>query len=184
MAVRWVRSAALLIGLFTGAAGRAAYAQSDEIAALNWRIIELDRAGKYSEAIPLAEKSLKLTRDQKGNDHLETSMRMNSLASLYDKQGRYIEAEPLYKRSISIRETLLGPDHPDIGTWLSNLADLAPKGAWPRPSRFSSAAFQPRRRRWGPITAMLAPRSTIWPCSTVTRAATPKPSRSTSATSL
>src|SRR5262245_19627186 len=63
---RWGgRHTVLVIGLLTGAVtGNAAFAQPDEIAALNV-IAELRRAGKYSEAIPLAEKFLQLTRAQK-----------------------------------------------------------------------------------------------------------------------
>jgi hypothetical protein len=43
------------------------------IAALNKRISELYGAGKFGEAIPLAEKSLEATRTQKGPDHLDTA---------------------------------------------------------------------------------------------------------------
>jgi hypothetical protein len=60
-----------------------ALAQSDDLAALNQRIEELYRAGKNSEAIPLAEKSLGMTRALKDTQHLQTVARASWLASLY-----------------------------------------------------------------------------------------------------
>ena len=101
-----------------------AQAQSDDIVRLNSRISDLYRTGKYGEAIPLAERSLELTRAQKGEDHLDTATRMGWLAGLYESQGRYAEAEPLYKRALALSEKALGPDHPAVGTSLNNLAAL------------------------------------------------------------
>src|SRR5215831_10456167 len=88
-----------------------AHAQSnDELKALNQRVIELYKSGTYAEAIPLAERSLQLTRTQKGEEHLDTASKMGWLAGLYQAQGRYAEAEPLHQRSLAIREKALGPD--------------------------------------------------------------------------
>ncbi|TMJ77789.1 MAG: tetratricopeptide repeat protein, partial [Alphaproteobacteria bacterium] len=85
--------------------------QSDDLAANNQRISELYGAGKYPEAIPLAERSLELTRSQKGQDHVDTAIRMVWVAMLYRNQDRAAEAEPLLKRTVSILEKALGPDH-------------------------------------------------------------------------
>mgnify|MGYP003902571031 CR=1 FL=1 len=41
---------------------------NDDLAALNKRVSELHSAGKYGEAIPLAERSLARTRAQKGEE--------------------------------------------------------------------------------------------------------------------
>jgi formylglycine-generating enzyme required for sulfatase activity/tetratricopeptide (TPR) repeat protein len=106
------------------APGAPSFNVSDDLDELNRRIRELNSAGKYGEAIPLAEKSLELTRSQKGEDQVDTAARMNWLAELYHAQGRYAEAEPLCKRALAIREKALGPDHPGVGTSLNNLAEL------------------------------------------------------------
>src|SRR5262249_11041608 len=125
MAVVWVRCVLVSIGLgiVLSLCGDA-HAQPDEIAALNQRISELYRAGKYSEAIPLAERSLELTRTQKGEAQFDTANGMGWLATLYQAQGRYAEAELLYKRDLAITEKALGPDHPAVGTVVNNLAGL------------------------------------------------------------
>ena len=57
-----------------------ALAQSDDLAALNQRISELYSAGKYGEAIPLAQKLLELTVSQKGQEHPEVGKSLNNLA--------------------------------------------------------------------------------------------------------
>ena len=85
--------------------------------------------------------------------------------------------------ALAIREKALGPDHPDVGTSLNNLAELYQA---PGPLRRGRAALQAQRspsarRRWAPTTPTSAPRSTTWPGCIATRAATPRPSRSTSA---
>ncbi|MGO8781517.1 MAG: tetratricopeptide repeat protein [Rhodomicrobium sp.] len=99
------------------AAPRATQAQgADDLAALNQRVSELYNAGKYSEAITLAEKSLEITRRQKGEYHLDTAARAGWLGGLYKEQGRYVEAEPLYKRELEIRERVLGKEQ----KWLHN----------------------------------------------------------------
>ena len=102
-----------------------AWAQGpNDLAILNGRIGELYNVGKYSEAIPLAEKSLALTRSRVGDDHPDIAERMGWLAFLYEIQGRYLEAEPLFKRSLTIELKTFGPDHPHIVAALNNLALL------------------------------------------------------------
>jgi tetratricopeptide (TPR) repeat protein len=105
-------------------AGAPAIAQQDEAAALDKRVGELLRAGKFSEAIPLAQHALAIQEKALGPDHPDVAMSVNRLALLYYNQGRYADAEPLYKRSLAIREKVLGPDHPDVATSLNNLAEL------------------------------------------------------------
>ena len=115
----------LLMVAVTSAPSASGQAQgADELSALNKRISELYSEGKFGEAIPLAERSLTLTRAQKGEEHLDTAARLDWLAGLYKAQGRHAEAEPLYKRSLAVVEKALGPEHPSVGTSLHNLAEL------------------------------------------------------------
>jgi tetratricopeptide (TPR) repeat protein len=113
-----------------------ATAQQDEAAALEKRVGELNRAGKFSEAIPLAQRVLAIRENALGPDHPYVAGSLNWLASLYQDQGRYATAEPLYKRSLAIREKALGPDHPDVAQSLTSLASLyQAHSATPTPSR-------------------------------------------------
>ena len=96
----------------------------DEARELYKRALELYKAGRYSEAIPLMQRSLAAREKALGPNHPEVADSLNNLALLYDDQGRYGDAEPLYKRSLAIREKALGPDHPDVAESLNNLAGL------------------------------------------------------------
>jgi tetratricopeptide (TPR) repeat protein len=108
-------------------AWRTATARDQDLALahqLNQQVIELYRAGRYSEAIPLAEQVLAIREQALGPDHPDTAISLNNLALLYASQGRYGSAEPLYQRALAIREQALGPDHADTATSLNNLAAL------------------------------------------------------------
>ena len=111
--------------------------------------------------------------------------RSTTWPSCIDDQGRYAEAEPLYKRALAIREKALGPDHPDVGTVAQQPGRALSS---PGPLRRGRAALQARARHPREGAGARPPRcrhrrSTTWPCCTETRAATPRPSRSTSARS-
>jgi len=103
--------------------GTPAPAQQNEATALNARVEALYRAGRISEAVPLAQRALAMRERALGPTHVDVAESLNNLAVLYDAQGRYAEAEPLYRRSLAIRESRLGPDHNDVGESLNNLAD-------------------------------------------------------------
>jgi tetratricopeptide (TPR) repeat protein len=115
--------AVAILALLFGLASRAR-AQSSTADDLNKRVIELYRAGKFAEAVPLAQQVLAIREKALGPDHPDVAQSLNNLAELYKTQGRYAEAEPLYKRSLAIWEKALGPNHPDVATALNNLAEL------------------------------------------------------------
>ncbi|NEQ09701.1 MAG: tetratricopeptide repeat protein [Moorea sp. SIO4E2] len=95
-----------------------------EASQLNQQAIKLYQQGKYSEAIPLAERALEIRQEVLGEEHLDVATSLNNLALLYKSQGRYAEAEPLYQQALALRKKLLGEDHPHVATSLNNLALL------------------------------------------------------------
>jgi CHAT domain-containing protein/DNA-binding SARP family transcriptional activator len=101
-----------------------AAAQENEAAALNAKVLELYRAGKFTEAIPLARRALAMREKAAGPDRLDLATALNNLAELYRVQGNYAEAETLNKRSLAIREKAFGPRHPALAPTLNNLASL------------------------------------------------------------
>lgn len=106
-------------------AGNAAHAQGiDELVQLRSEVSRLRGQGKYSDAIPVAERYVAVARQKHGEEHTEVATALSWLGSVYWAQGRHAEAEPLYRRSLAIREKVLGPDHADVGTSLNNLAAL------------------------------------------------------------
>ena len=93
-----------------------------EIEALVAKVEDLDRAGKYDEALPLATQALEKSEQVFGQEHTLVATCLNSLATLYQEKGDYPRAELFSQRSLAIREKALGPDHRDVATSLNNLA--------------------------------------------------------------
>jgi len=100
------------------------HAEDNNPAELNRRIQELYRAGKFKEAIPLAEKLVVLTKRTKGGADPVTATSLNDLAELYLKLGDYAKAEPLFKETLEIRRKVLGPQHPGTAQSMNDLAEL------------------------------------------------------------
>ena len=101
-----------------------AMSQRDEAAALQAKVEQLYQVGKFSEAVPLAQRSLAIYEKTYGPDHINVAGALSNLAILYQAQGRLADAGPLYRRSLAIAERVLGPDNPELATALNNLATL------------------------------------------------------------
>jgi esterase/lipase superfamily enzyme len=92
--------------------------------ALYQRIVELYGAGKYNEALPLANRYVASIEHIVGNDHLSYASAISLLARLHQAQGHFTEAETLIKRALFIHERELGPEHSDIAGDLDALAQF------------------------------------------------------------
>ena len=86
-----------------------------EVSDMVRQIDQLQDAGKFQEAVPIAEKVLKYCEKNDGPDHPETAGSLNDLASLYSGMGNYSKAIPLYERALKIREKALGKGPPVYG---------------------------------------------------------------------
>ena len=86
--------------------------------------LKLQRAGKYDEALPLAECALETRKRILGPDHRDVAGAINSLAIIYYYKGDYAKAESLLQRALAIREKALGQEHPLFASSLGNLANL------------------------------------------------------------
>ena len=127
MRLRALKLFLLSIAFALAAALPPALAQSPsdaELKALNGRVIALYQAGKYGEAIPLAQQYVAGTKARYGENAPEYATALNNLAQLLQATNRLAEAEPLMRRAIAIDETSLGPDHPNVANDLNNLAQL------------------------------------------------------------
>jgi CHAT domain-containing protein/Tfp pilus assembly protein PilF len=103
-------------------AGFSAPSLAQGLAAQSAKISALGDAGRYSEAIPLAEAML--ANQEKGAPSRNLAGAMNNLAQLYGDVGRDAEAEPLYMRALAIMEKTVGVDSVDMAPELNNLAAL------------------------------------------------------------
>ena len=113
---------AIALGLLAGIS-LAGPARAESALAQSKRIAELSRAGKYAEAVPLAQALVARLEKTSPNsrDHAAT---LNNLAELYSDLGRDADAEPLYKRALVIMEKAVGADSSDITPEMGNLAAI------------------------------------------------------------
>jgi len=111
----------------------------------------LNRAGKYDEARPLAERALEIREQALGPEHPDVAASLNGLAILHRNQGNYTKAEPLFQRALAIREKALGPEHPDLAYSLNGLAILhSEKGDYAKAEPLSQRALAIREKALGP----------------------------------
>src|SRR5208282_2764145 len=103
---------------------QASLAEDDDPNALNQQVHQLIEQGKYQEAMPIAERAVKVAKRVRGLEHPDTATSLNNLASLYWKIGEYAKAEPLLEEALRILQKVLGSEHPDTATSLNNLAFL------------------------------------------------------------
>lgn len=80
--------------------------------------------GNLSEAIPLAERALRLRESALGSDHSDTASSLYNLAALYHDGGEYTKAEMFYQRALTIWEKTLSPDHLNVALSLYRLAGI------------------------------------------------------------
>jgi len=69
---------------------------------LNLQVLQLNQAGRYADAIPLAEQVLAIYEKELPAGHPNVQTVRNTLARLYEKQGDHGRAEPLLLRGLAI----------------------------------------------------------------------------------
>jgi CHAT domain-containing protein/Tfp pilus assembly protein PilF len=111
----------------------------------------LREKGKYSEAIPLAERALKIREKVLGPEHLDVATSLNGLAGLHHNKEDYAKAEPLYQRALAIWEKAFGHEHPDVALSLNNLAALyRARGDYAKAELLYQRALAIREKALGP----------------------------------
>jgi hypothetical protein len=100
---RWTQAClALLVNACLGTPSTA-----QGLAAQSAKIAELERAGKYAEAIPLAQAML--ANREKGPHSRDLAGALNNLTQPYGDVGRDADAELLHKRALAIMEKAVEP---------------------------------------------------------------------------
>jgi tetratricopeptide (TPR) repeat protein len=78
-------------------------------------------AGRFTEAIPLFERTLEARERELGPDHPSTVSSLSDLAAAYRDAGRFTEAIRLFERTLPAQERQLDPDHPSTQAEPDNL---------------------------------------------------------------
>ncbi len=80
-----------------------AYRQSPELKDAVALYKKLNAQGRYQEALPFAERTLRWSRREFGPDHPQVAMSLENYAALLRKSGRTTEADRLEARVKAIR---------------------------------------------------------------------------------
>jgi CHAT domain-containing protein/Tfp pilus assembly protein PilF len=91
---------------------------------LNYKFVGLYGAGKYDEALPLAERVLGIRERILGPEHFDVTRALNNLALLYLNKADYAKAELFCQRALAIGERTLGSGNPYVATYLNSLATI------------------------------------------------------------
>ena len=109
--------------------------------------LKLYNQGKYDEAQPLYEESLKIHQRLLSDDHPFTAQLYNELAANLDSQAKFDRAETLYRKALDICERLLTGDHPGIASKCNNLAyNLNARGKYKEAQPLYEKALKMHRR--------------------------------------
>jgi CHAT domain-containing protein/tetratricopeptide (TPR) repeat protein len=95
----------------------------DEAAALSHEVDQLYQAGRYADAVSLAQVALAKLKERYPEDDFHNATLLKRLAEMHALQGRYGDAEPFYRRALAIDERMFGPDNFLISSSLLRLAD-------------------------------------------------------------
>jgi CHAT domain-containing protein/Tfp pilus assembly protein PilF len=71
-------------------------------------VVKLHEAGRYAEAVPLAQQCAEIRKKALGQDHPEYGNSLSRLALLYEKTGQYAEAESLHLEAMRIDKKAFG----------------------------------------------------------------------------
>ena len=107
--------------------GRAATVEEIQLSKaeqLNQQAWELKQQGKYSEAIDLAQKALRIRQQVLGDKHLYVGISLNNLAELYLLTLRYKDAESSYSKALKIFRRLPMEENQYVANTFDNLAIL------------------------------------------------------------
>lgn len=84
----------------------------------------LYQAGKYQEALPLAQRQVHTWESIRGKDHPDVATALMALGRLHLSQSEYKKVEPLARRALTIREVAFGELSKEVASCLTLLANL------------------------------------------------------------
>ena len=123
----------------------------DDSRRLIYQATALWRAGKYPEALPLAEKALEICGRELGRESLEYGQALFVLANIYSDNGGLDKAAELYKEGIQLKEKLVGKDSLSMTSLLNNYAAvLKDKGDYPAAEALFQRVLEIRKKSLPP----------------------------------
>ncbi len=124
--------------------------QLEDLSENHMHIEDLAKRGKFTEAIALAQKAIRLRQRLLGDTSPYLATSCNDLGELYYLRDDDARANPLLTRALGIRKQVLGENHPDYASSLNNLAELYRRqGDYARAEPLLQAALEITKKSLG-----------------------------------
>ena len=104
---------------------RASTAEVAEESQLTTSLVELYKAGKFDQALPVARRLVELREKMFGPEDPVVGIALSNLAEIYRAKKKYDEAQPLYRRSLAILERDPKANSQSLSNVLEALAEFA-----------------------------------------------------------
>ncbi|MFC1613912.1 tetratricopeptide repeat protein, partial [Gemmatimonadota bacterium] len=112
--------------------------------------MQLDKQGKYEEAVKTGQKILEMTELAFGLEHARTRVVLFRLGSIFFDQAKFTEASPLIERALEISEKTLGKEDPEVAYILVFLAiNCNGQGRFPEAEKLLSRALKIAEKAFG-----------------------------------
>ncbi len=85
----------------------------------------LTEAGKFNDALPMAERAVTLREEILGAEHADLALALYQLANLHRRRADFAKAEPLAQRALAMAEKTYEPNHPSLGLIVNELAVIS-----------------------------------------------------------
>ncbi len=85
---------------------------------------QLWRAGKYSDALPLAERALEIRQKETGAENFDVSQALTVIANIYSEMAEFEKSAIFYRRAMEMREKIVGKNDITLTPILNNFGLL------------------------------------------------------------
>ena len=111
----------------------------------------LFKEDKYAEALPLAERLVKICEEKYGTEHPDTVVAELELGWNYIKTKNYAKAESTLKKNLEACKRVFGLEHPRTIDCLDNMAELYHEtGNWDKAMQFGQSVLELKEKVYGP----------------------------------
>lgn len=147
----------LLFQLRTALGAELTLGQALEIGKAAGQIAALEKAGKFAEAIPVAQNLVQSLEKASGPKEPATGTALLLLAKLRQSSREFAKADQHYRRALAIFEKSLGPEHKLTAATLSAVGmNLYMKGSYREALSFAQRAVAVGEKAFGPEDPALA----------------------------
>lgn len=123
----------------------------EDILVLTKRMVGLNEAGRYEEALPVAQHAVHRAEETLGPEHPTVAIYLTYLGGVQRSLGELDEARATYEKALAMQERLFGADHVAVSNTLTALAGLdQDRGLYPEAAAALQRALTIREQVLGP----------------------------------